>query len=380
MADKKNLLLLFDHPTEPVFMDKGGNGTVFQVPDSYVTNRYNKICKKVQQRVCGEREQVPVKEIEVPDLSYPMSLGRAEQFSVFLKSHTEMAGHLIEVFVNMPTVDELQSVAVYARDRVNPVMFNYALSVALLHRPDTKDLNLPAFSQVFPDRFIDSQMFRHMREESFVIDGSDSRNAIVIPVNYTASDLDVEHRLWYFREDMGINLHHWHWHLVYPYEAPIRSIVDKDRRGELFYYMHQQIIARYNAERLSNYMAQVQPLNNLDEPIAEGYFPKMDSTVASRAYPPRFDNTRLRDVERVGQIRVSIDEMKRWRERIYEAIHQGYVLDVSSGICSSEPGKNLHFINIFRRITKRWNWMKYRASTSWATSLRPPFFRSTERW
>jgi len=137
---------------------------------------------------------------------------------------------------------------------------------------------------------------------------------------------------------------------------------------------------RAQIDRQLYYMAQVQPFNNLDEPIAEGYFPKMDSTVASRAYPPRFDNTRLRDVERVGQIRVSIDEMKRWRERIYEAIHQGYVLDVSSGICSSEPGKNLHFINIFRRITKRWNWMKYRASTSWATSLRPPFFRSTERW
>ena len=59
--------------------------------------------------------------------------------------------------------------------------------------------------------------------------------------DYTASDLEEEHRLWYFREDMGINLHHWHWHLVYPFEASDRRIVDKDRRGELFYYMHQQV-------------------------------------------------------------------------------------------------------------------------------------------
>lgn len=48
-------------------------------------------------------------------------------------------------------------------------------------------------------------------------------------------------RLWYFREDMGVNLHHWHWHLVYPFEASDERIVNKDRRGELFYYMHQQV-------------------------------------------------------------------------------------------------------------------------------------------
>jgi len=175
-----------------------------------------------------------------------------------------------------------------------------------------------------------------MREESFVVERSAARLPVVSSVKYTASDLDVEHRLWYFREDLGVNLHHWHWHLVYPIEAPDRSIVDKDRRGELFYYMHQQIIARYNAERLSNHMARVQPFNNLDEPIAEGYFPKMDSLVASRAYPPRFDNTRLSDVDRPNnQLRVGIDDMKRWRERIYEAIHQGYVLDVSGELSDS---------------------------------------------
>lgn len=67
---------------------------------------------------------------------------------------------------------------------------------------------------------------------------------IEIPLDFTASNLEQEHRIAYFREDLGINLHHWHWHLVYPFEAA-REIVNKNRRGELFYYMHQQIIARY---------------------------------------------------------------------------------------------------------------------------------------
>lgn len=67
---------------------------------------------------------------------------------------------------------------------------------------------------------------------------------IKIPQTHTASDAEPEQRLAYFREDIGVNLHHWHWHLVYPFEGSA-ALVNKDRRGELFYYMHQQIIARY---------------------------------------------------------------------------------------------------------------------------------------
>lgn len=66
---------------------------------------------------------------------------------------------------------------------------------------------------------------------------------IEIPKDYTASDLEIEHKLAYFREDLGINLHHWHWHLVYPFDGA-KEVVDKNRRGELFYYMHEQLMAR----------------------------------------------------------------------------------------------------------------------------------------
>lgn len=59
-------------------------------------------------------------------------------------------------------------------------------------------------------------------------------------MNFSASDREPEQRVAYFREDIGVNMHHWHWHLVYPGEGPI-EIVRKDRRGELFYYMHAQV-------------------------------------------------------------------------------------------------------------------------------------------
>ena len=68
--------------------------------------------------------------------------------------------------------------------------------------------------------------------------------AVDIAKNFTSSNADPESRTAYFREDIGVNLHHWHWHLVYPNQAPA-AIIKKDRRGELFYYMHQQLLARY---------------------------------------------------------------------------------------------------------------------------------------
>ncbi|XP_075170477.1 phenoloxidase 2-like [Haematobia irritans] len=330
MANRKNLLLLFDRPTEPVFMEKGKTSTVFDIPDKFLTDRYRPIGNEVQSRFGEKAEQrIPVKEIALPDLRIPMSLDREEQFSLFVPRHRRIAGRLIDIFMGMRSIEDLQSVAVYARDRVNPYLFNYALSVALLHRPDTKGLDLPSFAMNFPDKFVDSSVFRMVREEATVVPEG-SRMPIVVPRDYTASDLEPEHRLWYFREDMGINLHHWHWHLVYPFEASDRNIVAKDRRGELFFYMHNQVLARYNMERFSNNLPRVVRYNNFREPIAEGYFPKMDSLVASRAWPPRFANTKLSDLNReLDQINLDIADMERWRDRIFEAIHQGFVVDGS---------------------------------------------------
>lgn len=111
------------------------------------------------------------------------------------------------------TIDDLQSVAAYARDRVNPQLFNYALSVALLHRPDTKNLDVPLFAGLFPDKFIDSRVFERAREEATIVPAGSRRPVsqkftavvfiahkssnffqIIIPRDYTASDLEEEHR------------------------------------------------------------------------------------------------------------------------------------------------------------------------------------------
>lgn len=49
---------------------------------------------------------------------------------------------------------------------------------------------------------------------------------------------------------------------------------------------------RYNIERFSNYLPRVGKFH-FYQPIPEGYFPKLDSIIASRVYPARQANTVL---------------------------------------------------------------------------------------
>ncbi|KAL3272975.1 hypothetical protein HHI36_014432 [Cryptolaemus montrouzieri] len=322
---KNHILLLYDRPQEPSFAVKGDKNSVFKVPNNYLPDRYKPIGVTLANRFGAEaEEEIDVKNISLPNLGEITSLGRHENFSLFIPKHRRLAGKLINIFLGMRTVDDLLAVCVYARDNVNPYMFNYCLSVCLLHRQDTRDLDVPSIIHSFPDKYIDSSVFVRAREETSIVP-EESRTPIVIPRDYTASDLEEEHRVAYFREDLGINLHHWHWHLVYPFEGA-REVVEKNRRGELFYYMHQQVIARYNAERLCNHLRRVERLINLREPIKEAYFPKLDSLVSSRSYPSRVANQVITNINReLDQIQVDIDDMERWRDRIYSAIQQGYV-------------------------------------------------------
>jgi tyrosinase len=100
MADKKNLLLLFERPQEPVFMEKGKDHAVFDVPDNYLTDRYRPIGDEVQTRfgeVAGAK--IAVRNITVPDMRIPMSLGRHEQFSLWIPRHRKIAGRLVDIFM-----------------------------------------------------------------------------------------------------------------------------------------------------------------------------------------------------------------------------------------------------------------------------------------
>ncbi|XP_016929103.2 phenoloxidase 2 [Drosophila suzukii] len=328
-TDLKALELLFQRPLEPAFTTRDSGKTVLELPDSFYTDRYRNDTEEVGNRFSKDVDlKIPIQELStVPNLDFTKKVGLKDQFSLFNNRHRDIASELITIFMAAPNLRQFVSLSVYTKDRVNPVLFQYAYAVAIAHRPDTREVPITNISQVFPSNFVEPSAFRDARQEASTIGESGGRVHIDIPRNYTASDREDEQRLAYFREDIGVNSHHWHWHLVYPTTGP-REVVNKDRRGELFYYMHHQILARYNVERFCNNLKRVQPLNNLRTEIPEGYFPKILSSLNNRTYPARVTNQLLNDVNR-EDANIEISDVERWRDRVLAAIDQGYVEDPS---------------------------------------------------
>lgn len=87
-------------------------------------------------------------------------------------------------------------------------------------------------------------------------------------------------------------------------------------------------MARYNFERLCLHLNRVKPLSDLSLEISEGYFPKLDTSTGSRSYPGRSAGTFMKDINRVvDDLKFEINDLRRWRERILEAVASTVVVD-----------------------------------------------------
>src|SRR5512146_2189368 len=90
---------------------------------------------------------------------------------------------------------------------------------------------------------------------------------LILPSNGGSAEAEganPEEALLWWREDPKLNEHHEHWHVVYPISgvpAPgdPRGGATKDRQGELFLYMHRQMLARYDTERIAAGLERVAP-------------------------------------------------------------------------------------------------------------------------
>ncbi|GFT03171.1 hemocyanin D chain [Nephila pilipes] len=245
-------------------------------------------------------------------------LPRGRLFSCFHEDHLSEAQALYEVLYEAKDFNEFLNLAKQARDIVNEGLFAFALSVTVLHRDDCKGVVLPPIQEVFPDRFIPAETINR----ALKADKKSANENKVIEIQKTGNILDPEYNIAYFREDIGINAHHWHWHLVYPatYRPDFFGKV-KDRKGELFYYMHQQMCARYDCDRLSVGLQRMIPFQNFDDKL-EGYSAHLTSLVSGLNYASRPAGMNLRDIREVD-----VQDMERWRERILSAIHTGQVID-----------------------------------------------------
>lgn len=251
-------------------------------------------------------------------------IGHDELFSIYNPKHREQVIALFHVLYYANDWDAFYKTLVWARFHVNDGQFIYALSVALVHRTDLQGLELPAIYEMYPHFYFKSDVIQHaqlLKQQGFYdLKQVDGVYNVVIQANYSGNKVYVndEQRLSYFTEDIGLNAYYYYFHIDYPFW--MGGNLYKDRRGEFYLFVHQQLLARYYLERLSNELGQIKEFNWW-KPIESGYYPQLQ-TPQGFAFAPRENGHVVYHENNY----FDVDAISNYESRFMNAIDCGYVL------------------------------------------------------
>lgn len=250
------------------------------------------------------------KNIEVVPTDDIEHLGiESEKFCVFVPAHLEYALEIAAKFMNIakevPGEEGLERVleeAAFLAETENNEAVKYALKVFITHSPEGNVLPIPPLEVRAPQDVLPSQE--------------------VLPVGVDAlGALGAEAVLDYFREDTWFNEHHEKWHVVYPFRGvpnpadPNGPFILRPRQGELFWYMHQQMLARYDAERSSFGLGKTIPFSDFSSPL-EGYDANLDG------FGNRLPDQVLHDVD-FGNFVYTVDKHREYRDKLLAVARAG---------------------------------------------------------
>jgi tyrosinase len=234
------------------------------------------------------------------------------RFIIFLPTHEEHALELTSRFMELANanpgekgLEDVLDAADEAAKTEDVQLVKYALMVFITHHPEGRRLPIPSLEERAPEHVTPSP-----RPPSSVLEAMGATG--------------VEAKLDYFREDTAVNAHHDRWHQVYPFRGhpdpqnPQRRIT-KNRQGELFWYMHQQMLARYDMERAGCGLKKAESLDDYFVAIPEGYEPQLPG------YADRAANTTIGDISNY-----TVNDHETRRERLLDAAKSG-ILQVGNG-------------------------------------------------
>ncbi|XP_071787368.1 hemocyanin AA6 chain-like [Asterias amurensis] len=267
---------------------------------------------------------VPSHNITESDI-FPNGIGvlpQGHQFSIFKKSHAEEAARIVNYLVSLPTLKKFKEDADRLRAILNEGIYLYATSTAVLHREDTHGVLLPPLWQINSRHYFPGPVIKRAFDlaRRGKVGGSDVP-ALPLPTFTTGTHRDPEFKLAWWREDCGFNVHHYHWHQVNPYRGV--NGLTKDRQGELFYYMHHQMLARYDAERMAVGLSRVEPYINWHLPIPEGYNSHLTDHYGDYQFAARPAGMTLVDNVRDPSEPVLVMQQEYHRNQLLDAIITG---------------------------------------------------------
>ena len=244
-----------------------------------------------------------------------------ESFSLFNEEHIIKARKIWELFYELadnfdkPEVESVEdAIREYQKLRAseNPELLDYAFMVFITHNERARRVlngSIPSILKREPQKITPSS------GNYFKIENSKKEE-----FSYYGGTTSVEeNKLSWFREDPLFNEHHEHWHVVYPNGGVNNKA--KDRAGELFMYMHQQMIARYDSERIAEQLDKVEPYNDFTKPIPLGYntgeFMKLLGDIR---FSDRADNWVVQSLPYIN-----VNEQMSFQKNLLLAIDKGYI-------------------------------------------------------
>nr|P83180.1 RecName: Full=Hemocyanin B chain [Astacus leptodactylus] len=230
---------------------------------------------------------------------------------------------LFEVLIHCKSWECFLDNAAYFRERMNEGEFVYAIYVAVIHSGIGHGIVIPPIYEVTPHIFTNSE----------VINKAYSAKMTQTPgrfnMDFTGTKKNKEQRVAYFGEDIGMNIHHVTWHMDFPFWWKDSYGYHLDRKGELFFWVHHQLTARFDSERISNW---IDVVDEIHWSCIEGFAPHTSYKYGGE-FPARPDNVHFEDVDGVARVRDS---------RIRDALAHGYLLD-NSGNKSSVYSPNVQY-------------------------------------
>lgn len=211
------------------------------------------------------------------------------------------------------------------------------MHAAILHREDTQGIELPAIYEINPYFFVNSEVID--KAYSYKMKHSDMKTKDLkthyVHANYSGwyiNNSPTMKEMAYFTEDIGLNAYYYYFNLDYPFWMSGEDYgLKKDRRGELFYWVHQQLLARYYLARLSHDHGSIHVFD-WEEPVKTGYVPTMRypnglefpirPAYTHLLYNPHNQPHTFHGLDNIFEIQ----EIEDYERRIRDAIDVGFVI------------------------------------------------------
>ncbi|KAJ2945585.1 hypothetical protein O0L34_g409 [Tuta absoluta] len=213
-----------------------------------------------------------------------------EVFSVFDERMKEEAVALFYMFYFASDFETFYNTACWARYHLNEYMFMYSFYIAVFQRPDCHGLVVPAPYEVYPEYFTNTEaMFKAYRvkmQDGFLDEKLAAHHGIFKENNdyYFYANYsnywtygNEETKMAYFTEDVGLNAYYYYFNSYFPFwmSGEFQGAL-KEYRGEAWFFVYQQLLARYYLERLCNGLGEI-PDFSWYSPIKHGYTPFMST-------------------------------------------------------------------------------------------------------